>query len=57
MDGGQAVTLNQMRDYIRQYSSDQFYEKVKRMPDNQVIAIYFRLVDKHNKHRRAVKSR
>ena len=57
MDGGQAMTLDQMRDYIRQYSSDQFYEKVKRMPDNQVIAIYFRLVDKHNKHRRAVQSR
>lgn len=29
-----------MRGYLKERYSPQFYEKVKKMPDDQVIAIY-----------------
>lgn len=51
------MNIAQMKEYIRQYSSDQFYERVKKMPDSQVIAIYLRYVEKHNKYRQEVRRR
>ena len=47
------MTIQQMKDYIKKYSSDQFGRRVDQMPDSQVIAIYHRFVEKHNRDRRA----
>lgn len=44
------MTIEQMKAYIKSYSSDQFSKKVDKMADSQVIAIYYRYKDKHEKH-------
>lgn len=45
------MTLQQMRDYIKAHSSDQFGKRVDKMPDAQIIAIYHRMLAKHDSER------
>ena len=47
------MTIQQMKDYIKNYSSDQFGKRVDKMPDSQVIAIYHRYIERHNRGERA----
>lgn len=39
------LAISQMREKIAEvYSSDQWKQRVKRMPNDQVIAIYYRML-------------
>jgi len=41
------MTISNMRDWvISAYPGDKWKEKVKKMPDDQIIPIYYRLIKK-----------
>lgn len=42
------MTIEQMREYLKGRYSPQFNEKLKKMPDDQVIAIYYRTINRKN---------
>lgn len=36
-----SVTIQQMKDYISKNSSLKFRERLEKMPDSQVVAVYY----------------
>ena len=41
------MTINQMRTFVsKAYPGDGWISRVKRMPDNQIIAIYYNLLNR-----------
>ncbi len=44
------MSVCQMREYVRNaYQGDKWKNRVAKMPDNQIIAIYFRLIEERSK--------
>lgn len=44
------MSVCQMREYVRNaYQGDRWQAKVAKMADNQIIAIYFRLIEARRK--------
>lgn len=40
------TTISYMKEYLSNKYSDNFAKRLKNMPDNQVCAIYFRVIEK-----------